>query len=193
MAARGRHRATGAVRDVLPRTRALVLRVRPGQGQLALRSSPGPMSFSGTPRSSNFGQMYLYDLTTGKLKNQITHGDGPVNQVLYIDREGPRALLRSLRARRLVRIPYFHALLSRGLRWQDISSCSRPKIADHAITPSAPDGGDLRRRLLHQPDGAADRGAARQHWQAARHASQAGHHAACCKAIGWKPPTYPSR
>ena len=29
--------------------------------------------------------MYLYDLTTGQLKNQITHGDGPVTQVLHVD------------------------------------------------------------------------------------------------------------
>ncbi len=33
----------------------------------------------------NWGQMYLYDLTTGKLKNQITHGDGNVTQVLQVD------------------------------------------------------------------------------------------------------------
>ncbi|MCL2661529.1 MAG: DPP IV N-terminal domain-containing protein, partial [Acidobacteriaceae bacterium] len=33
----------------------------------------------------NWGQLYLYDLTTGKLKNQITHGDGNVTQVLHVD------------------------------------------------------------------------------------------------------------
>ena len=34
---------------------------------------------------SNWAQIYLYDLTTGKLKNQITHGDGPVFDLPYVD------------------------------------------------------------------------------------------------------------
>ena len=32
-----------------------------------------------------WGQLYLYDLTTGKLKNQITTGEGNVTQVLRVD------------------------------------------------------------------------------------------------------------
>ena len=34
---------------------------------------------------SNWAQIYLYDLTTGKLKHQITHGDGPVADLKYVD------------------------------------------------------------------------------------------------------------
>jgi dipeptidyl aminopeptidase/acylaminoacyl peptidase len=34
---------------------------------------------------SNWAQLYLYDLTTGKLKNQVTHGDGPVFDLPYVD------------------------------------------------------------------------------------------------------------
>ena len=34
-----------------------------------------------------WGQMYLYDLTTGKLKNQITKGEGNVTQVLHVDEQ----------------------------------------------------------------------------------------------------------
>ena len=34
---------------------------------------------------SNWAQIYLYDLTTGALKNQITHGDGPVADLKYAD------------------------------------------------------------------------------------------------------------
>ena len=29
----------------------------------------------------NWGQLYLYDLNTGKLKRQITSGEGPVTQI----------------------------------------------------------------------------------------------------------------
>ena len=34
---------------------------------------------------SNWAQYYLYDLTTGELKNEVTHGDGPVFEVKYVD------------------------------------------------------------------------------------------------------------
>jgi len=34
---------------------------------------------------SNWGQLYLYDLETGKLKSPITSGDGPVMQIARID------------------------------------------------------------------------------------------------------------
>ncbi|MDE1155745.1 MAG: DPP IV N-terminal domain-containing protein [Acidobacteriaceae bacterium] len=34
---------------------------------------------------SNWAQVYLYDLTTGKLKNQVTHGDGPVADFASVD------------------------------------------------------------------------------------------------------------
>ncbi|MDE1160763.1 MAG: DPP IV N-terminal domain-containing protein [Acidobacteriaceae bacterium] len=34
---------------------------------------------------SNYAQIYLYNLTTGKLKNQVTHGDGPVIDIPLID------------------------------------------------------------------------------------------------------------
>ncbi len=33
----------------------------------------------------NWGHLYLYDLTTGKLKNRITQGDWAVQQVLHVD------------------------------------------------------------------------------------------------------------
>lgn len=36
---------------------------------------------------TNWGHIYLYDLTTGKLKNQITTGDWIVKQVKHIDKE----------------------------------------------------------------------------------------------------------
>ena len=33
----------------------------------------------------NWSQLYLYDLTTGALKNQVTTGEGPVSEILRID------------------------------------------------------------------------------------------------------------
>jgi dipeptidyl-peptidase-4 len=37
---------------------------------------------------SGWAQMYLYDLATGKLKNEITHGEGPVGDFKYVDEKG---------------------------------------------------------------------------------------------------------
>ncbi len=38
-------------------------------------------------RRSDWGHLYLYDIATGELKNQITSGDWNVLQVLYIDKD----------------------------------------------------------------------------------------------------------
>ena len=43
------------------------------------------MSFCGCRSASNWAQIYLYDLTTGELKNEVTHGDGPVTEMKYVD------------------------------------------------------------------------------------------------------------
>jgi dipeptidyl-peptidase-4 len=34
---------------------------------------------------SNWAQIYLYDLATGKLKNEVTHGEGPVGDLKFVD------------------------------------------------------------------------------------------------------------
>jgi hypothetical protein len=39
----------------------------------------------------NWGQLYLYDLQTGQLKNKITTGEGPVMQIARVD-EASRTL-----------------------------------------------------------------------------------------------------
>jgi dipeptidyl-peptidase 4 len=40
----------------------------------------------------NYGHLYLYDLRSGALKRQLTRGDGPVSDILHVDRRR-RALL----------------------------------------------------------------------------------------------------
>ena len=48
---------------------------------------PGSNEFLWVSERSNWAQIYLYDLTTGKEKGQITHGDGPVYDILYVDQK----------------------------------------------------------------------------------------------------------
>lgn len=65
-----------------------------GQDKVNWRYLPATNEFLWYSERSNFGQMYLYDLATGKLKNQITHGDGPVTQVLRVDEKNRVSTLR---------------------------------------------------------------------------------------------------
>ncbi len=46
---------------------------------------PASDEFLWVSERSNTAQIYLYDLKTGKLKTQITHGDGPVSDILRVD------------------------------------------------------------------------------------------------------------
>jgi dipeptidyl-peptidase 4 len=54
----------------------------------------------------NWGQLYLYDLQTGKLKNPITTGEGPVMQILRVD-EKTRTLWFGANGREKGQDPYF--------------------------------------------------------------------------------------
>lgn len=49
------------------------------------RYLPESNEFLWFSQRSDWGQMYLYDLTTGRVKQQITHGEGTVTQVLHVD------------------------------------------------------------------------------------------------------------
>src|SRR5262249_13088889 len=57
----------------------------------------------------NWGQLYLYDLQTGQLKNQITTGEGNVTDVLYVD-EAKRIIYFLAVGREKGRDPYFSLL-----------------------------------------------------------------------------------
>ena len=75
--------ATGAVRDVLEETVTTQFESRNGRVNWhVLPASNEVIWFS---QRDDWGQLYLYDLTTGKLKNQITTGDGPSRSSLRID------------------------------------------------------------------------------------------------------------
>jgi dipeptidyl-peptidase-4 len=82
----------------------------------------------------NWGQMYLYDAATGKMKNQITHGDGNVTQVLHVD-EKTRTIYFLAVGKEQGRDPYFQHFYSIGFDGKDMKLLT-PENADHAVTPS---------------------------------------------------------
>ena len=75
--------ATGAVRDVLEEDAAT--QYESGLGHANWKYLPESNEFIWFSEKSDWGQLYLYDLGTGKPKNQITQGEGPVTQMLRVD------------------------------------------------------------------------------------------------------------
>ena len=85
----------------------------------------------------NWGQMYLYDAATGALKNQITHGDGDVAEVLHVD-EKARVIYFLAVGKEAGRDPYYSALYRVNFDGSGMKLLA-PENADHAVTAS-PDG-----------------------------------------------------
>ena len=86
---------------------------------------------------SNYAQLYLYDLNSGKLKNEVTHGEGPVQDISFVD-EKARIVYFMADGKEKGQNPYFDHLYRVGLDGKG-QTLLTPEVADHSITP-APDG-----------------------------------------------------
>ena len=82
----------------------------------------------------NWGHLYLYDITTGKIKNQITHGDWNVTQVLNVD-EKARVIYFEAVGREDGVDPYFIQYYRVNFDARDLQLLT-PERATHTITPS---------------------------------------------------------
>jgi len=85
----------------------------------------------------NWGNLYLYDLGSGQLKNQITQGPGNVAQVLYVDQKERTVYFVGVGKER-DRDPYFRYFYSVRFDGSDLRLLT-PENADHKIEMS-PDG-----------------------------------------------------
>ena len=126
---------TGAVREVMNETAAKFF--ESGNGKVNWKYLPGSNEFLWFSERDNWGQLYLYDLTTGKLKNQITRGDGNVTQLLNVD-EKERTIYFLAVGKERGRDPYFSHFYSIGFDGANMRLLT-PEDADHAVT-LAPDG-----------------------------------------------------
>jgi dipeptidyl aminopeptidase/acylaminoacyl peptidase len=79
----------------------------------------------------NWGQLYLYDLGTGKLKNKITSGEGPVVQIARVD-EKSRAIWFGANGREKGQDPYFLHFYRTGLDGEGLVSLT-PDDGTHTI------------------------------------------------------------
>lgn len=127
--------ANGDVREVMQEKVATYF--ESGNGKVNWKYLPQSNEVLWFSERDNWGQMYLYDLTTGKLKNQITHGDGNVTQVLHVD-EKARKIYFLAAGKEPGVDPYFSSYYSVNFDGSEQKRLT-PEDADHAVT-SSPDG-----------------------------------------------------
>jgi dipeptidyl-peptidase 4 len=118
--------STGAVRTVFEET--VPTQYESTSGWDVLWGSNEVIWYS---QRDNYGQLYLYDLTTGKLKNQITSGPGMVSQIVKAD-EKARTLYFGAYGREKGRDPYFMHFYRIGLNGKNLVLLT-PEDAHHSI------------------------------------------------------------
>jgi dipeptidyl-peptidase-4 len=123
---------TGAVRTVFTETVPTHYESRTGWRVLWKTNE-----FIWYSQKSDWGQLYLHDLGSGALKNQITTGEGPVTTITRID-EQTRTLWFGANGRQPGQDPYFQHFYRVGLDGKNLVSLT-PDEGTHSIQLS-PDG-----------------------------------------------------
>jgi dipeptidyl aminopeptidase/acylaminoacyl peptidase len=126
--------ATGAVREVFEET--VPTQYESGRGSINWRYLAGSKEIIWYSERDNWGHLYLYDATTGKLKNQITKGEWVVTKLLKVDEKN--RLLYFLAGGREPGNPYFGYLYKIGFDGKGLTLLT-PEAGNHQITlsPSA--------------------------------------------------------
>lgn len=120
---------TGAVREVFEET--VKTQFESGRGAINWSYLPKTKEILWYSERDNWGHMYLYDATTGKLKNQITKGDWLVSRVLKVD-EKTRTLY-FLGHGKEAGNPYFGYLYKIGFDGKGLTLLT-PELGNHSIT-----------------------------------------------------------
>ena len=124
--------ATGAVRTVLEET--VATQYESGNGVTNWHVLPASNEVIWFSERDDWGQLYLYDLATGRLKSKITSGQGNVAQLLRID-EKNRTLYFVGNAKERGRDPYFRHFYRIRMDGEALTLLT-PEDADHDITLS---------------------------------------------------------
>lgn len=124
---------TGAVRTVLEESSETQI----GDASLApdlWRILPESNELIWWSQRDNWVHLYLYDLTTGTLKNRITTGDGNVSEILRVD-EKKREIWFMANGKEAGRDPYFQHLYRIGFDGKK-QVLLTPEVANHSVTLS---------------------------------------------------------
>jgi dipeptidyl-peptidase-4 len=121
---------TGKVREVLRED--VATQFESGNGLVNWRVLPASNEVIWFSERDDWGQLYLYDLATGRLKNKITTGEGNVDQLLRVDDKG-RTLYFVGNAKERGRDPYFRHFYKIRMDGTGLTLLT-PDDADHEIT-----------------------------------------------------------
>ena len=121
--------ATGAIRDVIEET--VATQYESGSGRVNWRYLPASNEIIWFSERDNWGHLYLYELETGRLKNQITTGEWVVTQLLRVD-EKNRMLYFLGVGREKGRDPYFSHLYRVGFDGKNVSLLT-PEDGTHEV------------------------------------------------------------
>ncbi|MBK9154949.1 MAG: DPP IV N-terminal domain-containing protein [Chloracidobacterium sp.] len=127
--------ATGDVRDVFEEK--VATQYESGQGAINWRYFPESNEAIWYSERDDWGHLYLYDLASGKMKNQITQGNFVVLRVVKVD-EKARVVWFEANGKEAGRDPYFTHLYRINFDGRELRLLT-PEDANHQIT-LAPNG-----------------------------------------------------
>ena len=120
---------TGAVREVFEET--VKTQYESGQGAINWRYLPASKEIIWYSERDNWGHLYLYDSTTGKVKNQITKGNWVVTRVLKVD-EKTRTIYFIANGQD-AKNPYFGHFYKIGFNGKNLVDLT-PEAGNHMVT-----------------------------------------------------------
>lgn len=127
--------STGDIREVMNETAPKFF--ESGNGRVNWKYLWGSNEVLWFSERDGWGQLYLYDAATGKLKNQITQGEGNVTQVLLIN-QAERTVFFLAVGKEKGRDPYFSHYYSIRFDGSGMKLLT-PENAEHSVTAS-PEG-----------------------------------------------------
>ncbi|HEY0426265.1 MAG TPA: DPP IV N-terminal domain-containing protein [Pyrinomonadaceae bacterium] len=122
--------STGAVREVFEETSPT--QYESGWSTVNWRYLPATNEVLWFSERDGWGHLYLYDLTTGKVKNQITTGEWVVTEVENVDAKN-RTIYFLAGGRETGRNPYFSHLYKIGMDGKNLRLLT-PEDGNHNIT-----------------------------------------------------------
>jgi dipeptidyl aminopeptidase/acylaminoacyl peptidase len=124
---------TGAVRDVFEETVKTFF--ESGTGAVNWHLLPGGREVLWFSERDDWGNLYVYDLASGKVVRQLTKGPGTVLRVLRVD-SAQRAVFFTATGREAGRDPYFQHVYRVALDGKKAPVLLTAENADHAVTLS---------------------------------------------------------
>jgi len=123
--------ATGAVREVFQED--VATQFESGRGTIDWRYLAKSNEIIWYSERDNWGHLYLYDATTGKLKNQITQGEWLVSRLVKVDEK--KREIYFMAAGREPGCPYFNHFYKVGFDGKKLQLLT-PEEGNHAVTLS---------------------------------------------------------